>query len=243
MLNCSFCPPCLSTSRAPAAAAASTHWVQQSPGRCRENCCCCRQTSIWSVCPGIQQPTASKQHVGLHSSTPTHICVTNSKKANAIYKTSPPAHRVVPDAVVLSGMFQGSAAGLDSPHSLNLDFPQLSPQTRLEDLELHCQRPTSVSTSTTFSTTSASAGSVMCNMHCRNVQPSWTWQQLYWFWVIGRAASLLHSPEIASFLSWPNSQGGLRWNEIEFLAQPFLEQAYGLLVWSLGTTWHHVGDP
>ncbi|XP_029383980.1 uncharacterized protein LOC115060244 isoform X2 [Echeneis naucrates] len=59
-----------------------------------------------------------------------------------------PAHNslVIPEAVVLSSTFQGSADTQRPP--LNLDFPLWNraqpPQATLEDMELTCQRPTTV---------------------------------------------------------------------------------------------------
>uniref|UniRef100_A0A669E4X7 Wu:fj29h11 n=1 Tax=Oreochromis niloticus TaxID=8128 RepID=A0A669E4X7_ORENI len=52
----------------------------------------------------------------------------------------------VPEAVVLSGTFQGTAAdAAEIRPPLNLDFPQWSKsQATLEDMELTCQRPTTV---------------------------------------------------------------------------------------------------
>lgn len=52
----------------------------------------------------------------------------------------------VPDAVVVSTVFQGAAETQRPP--LNLDFPlwNRAPQATLEDMELTCQRPTTVST-------------------------------------------------------------------------------------------------
>ncbi|XP_070708112.1 uncharacterized protein [Pempheris klunzingeri] len=54
---------------------------------------------------------------------------------------------VVPEAMVLSSMFQGTAAETQRP-PLNLDFPLWNkvqpPQATLEDMELTCQRPTTV---------------------------------------------------------------------------------------------------
>lgn len=56
----------------------------------------------------------------------------------------------VPEAVVLSGTFQGTAAdAAEIRPPLNLDFPQWNKtQATLEDMELTCQRPTTVSIST-----------------------------------------------------------------------------------------------
>lgn len=57
---------------------------------------------------------------------------------------------VVPEAVVLSGVFQGTAAAAETLRPpLNLDFPHWNTQATLEDMELTCQRPTTVSTFTT----------------------------------------------------------------------------------------------
>ncbi|XP_044034429.1 protein NO VEIN isoform X2 [Siniperca chuatsi] len=54
-----------------------------------------------------------------------------------------PNSLVVPEAVVLSSMFQGTAETQRPP--LNLDFPLWRPpQATLEDMELTCQRPTTV---------------------------------------------------------------------------------------------------
>lgn len=56
---------------------------------------------------------------------------------------------VVPEAVVLSSTFQGTAATAETQRPpLNLDFPHWNTQTTLEDMELTCQRPTTVSTFT-----------------------------------------------------------------------------------------------
>lgn len=61
---------------------------------------------------------------------------------------------MVPGAVVLSSKFQGTAAPAEAQRPpLNLDFPlwnKVQPsQATLEDMELTCQRPTTVSTLTT----------------------------------------------------------------------------------------------
>ncbi|XP_013128868.1 uncharacterized protein wu:fj29h11 isoform X3 [Oreochromis niloticus] len=57
-----------------------------------------------------------------------------------------PNSLAVPEAVVLSGTFQGTAAdAAEIRPPLNLDFPQWSKsQATLEDMELTCQRPTTV---------------------------------------------------------------------------------------------------
>ncbi|XP_026170473.1 protein NO VEIN isoform X2 [Mastacembelus armatus] len=60
-----------------------------------------------------------------------------------------PSSLVVPEAVVLSGVFQGAAAAAENQRlPLNLDFPLWNkvqpPQATLEDMELACQRPTTV---------------------------------------------------------------------------------------------------
>ncbi|XP_030610585.1 protein NO VEIN isoform X2 [Archocentrus centrarchus] len=53
-----------------------------------------------------------------------------------------------PEAVVLSGTFQGTAAAAETRPPLNLDFPLWNkaqpPHATLEDMELTCQRPTTV---------------------------------------------------------------------------------------------------
>ncbi|XP_041670873.1 protein NO VEIN isoform X2 [Cheilinus undulatus] len=48
-----------------------------------------------------------------------------------------------PEAMLHPSMFQGASASVDRP-PLNLDFPVLSSQMVLEDMELHCQRPSTV---------------------------------------------------------------------------------------------------
>ncbi|KAM3591779.1 uncharacterized protein V6R79_007248 [Siganus canaliculatus] len=61
--------------------------------------------------------------------------------------TQLPANSLVgPDAVVLSGTFQGAAAVTETPRPLNLDFSgaHWNPQNTLEDMELNCQRPQTV---------------------------------------------------------------------------------------------------
>ncbi|KAM8729268.1 uncharacterized protein AB9X84_026582 isoform 1-T2 [Acanthopagrus schlegelii] len=56
-----------------------------------------------------------------------------------------PNSLVVPEAVVLSGVFQGTAATAETSRPLlNLDFPHWNTQATLEDMELTCQRPTTV---------------------------------------------------------------------------------------------------
>ncbi|KAM6963611.1 uncharacterized protein LKV04_019674 [Tautogolabrus adspersus] len=51
----------------------------------------------------------------------------------------------VPDAVLLSSVFQGAAASAESQRPpLNLDFPMWNSKTALEDMELRCQRPKTV---------------------------------------------------------------------------------------------------
>ncbi|XP_040922726.1 protein NO VEIN isoform X2 [Toxotes jaculatrix] len=59
-----------------------------------------------------------------------------------------PNSLIVPDAVVLSGTFQGTAGTADIRPPLNLDFSFCHkvqpPQVTLEDMELTCQRPTTV---------------------------------------------------------------------------------------------------
>ncbi|XP_041818606.1 protein NO VEIN isoform X2 [Chelmon rostratus] len=56
-----------------------------------------------------------------------------------------PNSLVVPEAVVLSSTFQGTAATAETQRPpLNLDFPHWNTQTTLEDMELTCQRPTTV---------------------------------------------------------------------------------------------------
>ncbi|XP_073345224.1 uncharacterized protein [Pagrus major] len=56
-----------------------------------------------------------------------------------------PNSLVVPEAVVLSGVFQGTAAAAETPRApLILDFPHWNTQATLEDMELTCQRPTTV---------------------------------------------------------------------------------------------------
>ncbi|KAM4524399.1 uncharacterized protein PAE49_000724 isoform 2-T3 [Odontesthes bonariensis] len=61
----------------------------------------------------------------------------------------PPSSLSVPEAVVLSGTFQGTAAAAETQRPpLNLDFPlwnKVQPsQATLEDMELTCQKPTTV---------------------------------------------------------------------------------------------------
>lgn len=56
---------------------------------------------------------------------------------------------VVPQAVVLPSVFKGSQAPTETQRLLrNLDFPMWDklPQVTLEDLDLTCQRPSTVST-------------------------------------------------------------------------------------------------
>ncbi|XP_035522155.1 protein NO VEIN isoform X1 [Morone saxatilis] len=56
-----------------------------------------------------------------------------------------PNSLIVPEAVVLSGVFQGTAATADTQRPpLNLDFPNWNTKATMEDMELTCQRPTTV---------------------------------------------------------------------------------------------------
>ncbi|TKS90196.1 hypothetical protein D9C73_024327 [Collichthys lucidus] len=56
-----------------------------------------------------------------------------------------PNSLAIPDAMVLSSTFQGTAATAESQRPpLNLDFPQWNGHATLEDMALTCQRPTTV---------------------------------------------------------------------------------------------------
>nr|XP_046232573.1 protein NO VEIN isoform X2 [Scatophagus argus] len=56
-----------------------------------------------------------------------------------------PNSLIVPEAMVLSGTFQGTSAAAETVRPpLNLDFPNWKTQATLEDMELTCQRPTTV---------------------------------------------------------------------------------------------------
>lgn len=67
----------------------------------------------------------------------------------------------VPEAMVVSGLFQGASANAETPRpSLNLDFPRWNAQTMLEDLEITCQRPATVSA---FSTRYGSSAATFFN--------------------------------------------------------------------------------
>lgn len=53
---------------------------------------------------------------------------------------------VVPDAVVISGTFQGTGAAAEAQRApVNLDFAQWNSQATMEDMQLTCQRPQTVS--------------------------------------------------------------------------------------------------
>ncbi|XP_047465584.1 protein NO VEIN isoform X3 [Mugil cephalus] len=73
----------------------------------------------------------------------------SAQPAEAPSDQPPPNNLAVPEAVVLSSTFQGTAAAADTQRPpLNLDFPLWNkcqhPQAMLEDIELTCQRPTTV---------------------------------------------------------------------------------------------------
>ncbi|XP_039991364.1 protein NO VEIN isoform X3 [Xiphias gladius] len=73
----------------------------------------------------------------------------SAQPAETVSKQPTPNSLIVPEAVVLSSTFQGAAVTVDTQRPpLNLDFPHWNkvqpPQATLEDMELTCQRPTTV---------------------------------------------------------------------------------------------------
>lgn len=68
--------------------------------------------------------------------------------AESTSQTPTADHIPVPDAVMVSSVFQGTAAAENHRPPLNLDFPYWNkvqpPQATLEDMEIVCERPTTV---------------------------------------------------------------------------------------------------
>ncbi|XP_041829730.1 protein NO VEIN isoform X2 [Melanotaenia boesemani] len=87
---------------------------------------------------GEERPTPPKPEPSPPPAQPAQPAQTSSDQ--------PPNSLATPEAVVLSGTFQGATATAETQRPpLNLDFPLWkSPQATLEDMELTCQRPTTV---------------------------------------------------------------------------------------------------
>uniref|UniRef100_A0A3B4U8I9 Wu:fj29h11 n=1 Tax=Seriola dumerili TaxID=41447 RepID=A0A3B4U8I9_SERDU len=97
--------------------------------------------------PDQPLPHRALSHPGLpHPAAKTNVDFYLIYNPTSLHLLLPLSLSVVPEAVVLSSTFQGTADTQRPP--LNLDFPLWSkvqpPQATLEDMELTCQRPTTV---------------------------------------------------------------------------------------------------
>uniref|UniRef100_A0A1A8UKW3 HTH OST-type domain-containing protein n=1 Tax=Nothobranchius furzeri TaxID=105023 RepID=A0A1A8UKW3_NOTFU len=102
--------------------------------------------SISSPRPAESRPQSEGGQEGLAAPRPAQTLPSAQPAEAPGDQPTPNSTLAVPDAVVASATFQGTAAAAETPRPpLNLDFPRWNKdQSGLEDMELTCQRPTTM---------------------------------------------------------------------------------------------------